>query len=115
MSRLPQGPSRRLLLAGALAAVSAAVTGCSSDGAASGSGAAKRLRIGYFAFPSGDLIVKNRKLLEKALPDHKISWIKLRSGHRSIGSRPSTVTRRVAAAAAGSADARPNPGRRPEP
>ncbi|CAL9334487.1 hypothetical protein SUDANB105_00142 [Streptomyces sp. enrichment culture] len=80
MSRLPQGPSRRLLLAGALAAVSAAVTGCSSDSEASASGAAKRLRIGYFAFPSGDLIVKNRKLLEKALPDHKISWIKFDSG-----------------------------------
>lgn len=80
MSRsVPQGPSRRLLLAGALAAVSAAVTGCSSDSEAS-SGGAKRLRIGYFAFPSGDLIVKNKKLLEKALPDHKITWIKFDSG-----------------------------------
>ncbi|MET9505805.1 ABC transporter substrate-binding protein [Streptomyces sp. NPDC006622] len=80
MSRVPQGPSRRLLLAGALAAASAAVTGCSSDSAASGSGGARRLRIGYFAFPSGDLIVKNRKLLEKALPDHEITWIKFDSG-----------------------------------
>ncbi|MFJ4868957.1 ABC transporter substrate-binding protein [Streptomyces sp. NPDC088757] len=80
MPRVPQGPSRRLLLAGALAAVSAAVTGCSSDGAASGSGGGKRLRIGYFAFPSGDLLVKNKKLLEKALPDHEISWIKFDSG-----------------------------------
>ncbi|MFI8194250.1 ABC transporter substrate-binding protein [Streptomyces sp. NPDC085946] len=79
MSRVPQGPSRRLLLAGALAAVSAAVTGCSSDSEASASGS-KRLRIGYFAFPSGDLIVKNRKLLEKALPDHTITWIKFDSG-----------------------------------
>ncbi|MFE6489164.1 ABC transporter substrate-binding protein, partial [Streptomyces sp. NPDC057757] len=49
MTRVPQGPSRRLLLAGALAAVSAAVTGCSSDGDGS-SGGSKRLRIGYFAF-----------------------------------------------------------------
>ncbi|MEU7472969.1 ABC transporter substrate-binding protein [Streptomyces sp. NPDC044984] len=80
MSRVPQGPSRRLLLAGALAAVSAAVTGCSSDSEASTSGGSKRLRIGYFAFPSGDLIVKNRKLLEKALPDYKITWIKFDSG-----------------------------------
>ncbi|MFD5629169.1 ABC transporter substrate-binding protein [Streptomyces sp. NPDC127072] len=79
MTRVPQGPSRRLLLAGALAAVSAAVTGCSSDGDGS-SGGSKRLRIGYFAFPSGDLIVKNRKLLEKALPDYKITWIKFDSG-----------------------------------
>ncbi|CAL9637480.1 ABC transporter substrate-binding protein [Streptomyces sp. Tu 3180] len=80
MSRSSQAPSRRLLLAGALAAVSAAVTGCSSDSAASTSGGAGRLRIGYFAFPSGDLIVKNKKLLEKALPDHEITWIKFDSG-----------------------------------
>ncbi|MEV7141238.1 taurine ABC transporter substrate-binding protein [Streptomyces tauricus] len=81
MSRsTPQGPSRRLLLAGALAAVSAAATGCSSDSEASSSGGAKRLRIGYFAFPSGDLLVKNKKLLEKELPDYKITWIKFDSG-----------------------------------
>jgi taurine transport system substrate-binding protein len=79
MSRVPQGASRRLLLAGALAAVSAAVTGCSS-GEASTSGGSRRLRIGYFAFPSGDLLVKNRKLLEKELPDYSITWIKFDSG-----------------------------------
>jgi taurine transport system substrate-binding protein len=80
MSRASQRPSRRLLLTGALAAVSAAVTGCSSDGEASASGGAKRLRIGYFAFPSGDLLVKNGKLLEKALPGYRITWIKFDSG-----------------------------------
>jgi taurine transport system substrate-binding protein len=80
MSRVPSGPSRRLLLAGALATVSAAVTGCSSDSSAASSGGSRQLRIGYFAFPSGDLIVKQRKLLEKALPDYKISWIKFDSG-----------------------------------
>ncbi|MER6677498.1 ABC transporter substrate-binding protein [Streptomyces sp. NPDC000983] len=80
MSRVPQGPSRRLLLAGALASVSAAVTGCSSDSAASSSDTSKRLRIGYFAFPSGDLLVKNRKLLQKALPGYEITWIKFDSG-----------------------------------
>ncbi|MFF9453354.1 taurine ABC transporter substrate-binding protein [Streptomyces flaveolus] len=79
MPRVPQGPSRRLLLAGALAVASAAVTGCSSDSEDS-AGGARRLRIGYFAFPSGDLIVKNRKLLEKALPGYKITWIKFDSG-----------------------------------
>ncbi|MFJ2021346.1 taurine ABC transporter substrate-binding protein [Streptomyces nodosus] len=73
-------PSRRLLLAGALAAASAAVTGCSSGSEASSSGGSRRLRIGYFAFPSGDLIVKHKRLLEKALPDYKISWIKFDSG-----------------------------------
>ncbi|MFG3120933.1 ABC transporter substrate-binding protein [Streptomyces sp. NPDC048201] len=68
------------MLAGALAvAATAAVTGC-SDSSASSSGSGKRLRIGYFAFPSGDLLVKNRKLLEKALPDHTITWIKFDSG-----------------------------------
>ncbi|MFF7770430.1 ABC transporter substrate-binding protein [Streptomyces massasporeus] len=80
MSRASRGPSRRLLLAGALATVSAAVTGCSSDGEGSASGGSKQLRIGYFAFPSGDLLLKNRKLLEKALPDYKITWIKFDSG-----------------------------------
>ncbi|MFE0470296.1 ABC transporter substrate-binding protein [Streptomyces sp. NPDC058947] len=80
MSPASHGPSRRLLLAGALAAVSAAVTGCSSGSEASASGGSKRLRVGYFAFPSGDLIVKHRKLLEKALPDHEITWIKFDSG-----------------------------------
>ncbi|MFC8142823.1 ABC transporter substrate-binding protein [Streptomyces paradoxus] len=80
MSRTTHGPSRRLLLAGALAAASGAVTGCSSDSEASASGGSKQLRIGYFAFPSGDLLVKNRKLLEKALPDYKITWIKFDSG-----------------------------------
>ncbi|WP_330456131.1 ABC transporter substrate-binding protein [Streptomyces sp. NBC_00820] len=72
-------PSRRLLLAGGLGAASAVVAGCSSSSEAS-SGGSKRLRIGYFAFPSGDLIVKNRKLLEKALPDYRITWTKFDSG-----------------------------------
>jgi taurine transport system substrate-binding protein len=79
MSPVSHGTSRRLLLAGALAAVSAAVTGCSS-GAASASGGSRRLRIGYFAFPSGDLLVKHRKLLEKELPEHRVTWIKFDSG-----------------------------------
>ncbi|KPI02182.1 hypothetical protein OK074_5366 [Actinobacteria bacterium OK074] len=77
---LSGSPTRRTLLAGALAVASAAVVGgCSSDGDGSSSGA-KRLRIGYFAFPSGDLVIKNQKLLEKALPDYRITWIKFDSG-----------------------------------
>ncbi|NEY32595.1 ABC transporter substrate-binding protein [Streptomyces sp. PRKS01-65] len=80
MSRASHSPSRRLLLAGALAAVSAAATGCSAGSEASTSGRSGRLRIGYFAFPSGDLLVKHGKLLEKALPDHRITWIKFDSG-----------------------------------
>ncbi|WP_369214178.1 taurine ABC transporter substrate-binding protein [Streptomyces flavofungini] len=78
--QVPQGPTRRTLLTGALAAASVAVTGCSSDGDGSAGGGSKMLRIGYFAFPSGDLIVKNEKLLEKALPDYRITWVKFDSG-----------------------------------
>ncbi|MEU7047656.1 ABC transporter substrate-binding protein [Streptomyces lavenduligriseus] len=79
MSPVSQGASRRLLLAGALAAVSAAVTGCSSGEAAT-AGGSRRLRIGYFAFPSGDLLVKHGKLLEKQLPGYRVTWIKFDSG-----------------------------------
>ncbi|NVI33691.1 ABC transporter substrate-binding protein, partial [Streptomyces sp. CAI-17] len=60
-------------------AATLAVAGCSSSGDAA-AGQKKQLRIGYFAFPSGDLLVKNRGLLEKALPDHTISWVKFDSG-----------------------------------
>lgn len=72
-------PTRRALLTAALGAASVALTGCSSDDGGS-SGDSKRLRIGYFAFPSGDLLVKNQRLLEKALPDYKITWTKFDSG-----------------------------------
>jgi taurine transport system substrate-binding protein len=41
---------------------------------------AKTIRIAYQAFPSGDLVVKNQGLLEKALPDYKITWTKFDSG-----------------------------------
>ncbi|WP_018547783.1 ABC transporter substrate-binding protein [Streptomyces sp. LaPpAH-108] len=79
MSSSLSRPSRRLLLAGALGTAALAVTGCSSASDAS-SGQSKRLRIGYFAFPSGDLLVKHRKLLEKALPGYTVSWVKFDSG-----------------------------------
>ncbi|MEV6347367.1 ABC transporter substrate-binding protein [Actinoplanes sp. NPDC051851] len=63
-----------LLLAGSL-------TAC-GNGAASGGGdaGAKTIRIAYQAFPSGDLIVKNQGLLEKALPGYEITWTKFDSG-----------------------------------
>lgn len=52
------------------------------NGAAGGGPAAdaKTIRIAYQAFPSGDLVVKNQGLLEKALPDYKITWTKFDSG-----------------------------------
>ncbi len=65
------------LLAVAVSAL--ALAGCAVDN--SGSDANKEtIRIGYQSFPSGDLIVKNNKWLEEALPDFNIKWIKFDSG-----------------------------------
>lgn len=56
-----------------------ALAGCSVDH--SGQDSAKpTIRIGYQTFPSGDLIVKNNKWLETALPNYNIKWIKFDSG-----------------------------------
>jgi taurine transport system substrate-binding protein len=38
------------------------------------------IRIAYQAFPSGDLVVKDQKWLEKALPAYKIEWKQFDSG-----------------------------------
>ncbi|TRW87793.1 PhnD/SsuA/transferrin family substrate-binding protein [Mycolicibacterium sp. 018/SC-01/001] len=55
------------------------LSSCSVDN--SGQDASKEtIRIGYQAFPSGDLIVKNNKWLEQALPDYNIKWTKFDSG-----------------------------------
>jgi len=64
----------------AAAAVAAtALTGCSVD--KSEQQADKpTIRIGYQTFPSGDLIVKNNRWLEEALPDYNIKWTKFDSG-----------------------------------
>ncbi|MEU4428940.1 ABC transporter substrate-binding protein [Actinoplanes sp. NPDC024001] len=70
---------KRLL---ALACAAFLLTAC-GNGAAAGGGAdpeKKTIRIAYQAFPSGDLIVKNQGLLEKALPDYQITWTKFDSG-----------------------------------
>lgn len=42
--------------------------------------APEKLRIAYQAIPNGDLIVKQQKLLEKALPDTEIEWQSFDSG-----------------------------------
>ncbi|MET0425916.1 MAG: glycine betaine ABC transporter substrate-binding protein [Actinoplanes sp.] len=69
------------LLAG-LAGLSVLFLAACGNGAASGGPDAdkKTIRIAYQAFPSGDLIVKNQGLLEKALPDYQITWTKFDSG-----------------------------------
>ncbi|GLY93060.1 ABC transporter substrate-binding protein [Actinoplanes sp. NBRC 103695] len=68
----------------ALALLSILFLAACGNGAAGGGGGdqagAKTIRIAYQAFPSGDLVVKNQGLLEKALPDYKITWTKFDSG-----------------------------------
>ena len=62
---------------GAIAAVT--LSGCAIDH--SKPDASKpTVRIAYQTFPSGDLIVKNNKWLEEALPDYNIKWVKFDSG-----------------------------------
>ncbi|MGC5015431.1 ABC transporter substrate-binding protein [Streptosporangium sp. DT93] len=74
------------LLSIVLAATTAlALTGCGDGAASAGSGgggdrAATTIRIAYQAFPSGDLVVKNKGWLEKALPGYAITWTKFDSG-----------------------------------
>jgi taurine transport system substrate-binding protein len=66
-------------LMAATAVATLALAGCSVDH--SGQDASKpTIRIGYQTFPSGDLIVKNNKWLEQALPDYNIKWTKFDSG-----------------------------------
>ncbi|WP_067500684.1 glycine betaine ABC transporter substrate-binding protein [Actinoplanes sp. TFC3] len=63
------------------AALLLAVGACGNGAAGGGANPDKKtIRIAYQAFPSGDLIVKNQGLLEKALPDYQITWTKFDSG-----------------------------------
>ena len=64
----------------ALAAVTAmGLSGCAVDH--SGQDTQKpTIRVGYQAFPSGDLIVKHNRWLEEALPGYNIKWTKFDSG-----------------------------------
>ncbi|GAA0405832.1 ABC transporter substrate-binding protein [Micromonospora gifhornensis] len=65
---------------GLLAAVSLLLSACGDGAASGGDPGRKTIRIAYQAFPSGDLIVKNQRLLEDALPDYQITWTKFDSG-----------------------------------
>jgi taurine transport system substrate-binding protein len=66
-------------LVATLAVAATALAGCAVDNSRSDA-AKETIRIGYQSFPSGDLIVKNNKWLEEALPDYNIKWIKFDSG-----------------------------------
>ncbi|ANI37404.1 taurine ABC transporter substrate-binding protein [Mycolicibacterium vaccae] len=69
--------SKTLLVA--LISAVLALAGCAVDN--SGQQADKpTIRIGYQTFPSGDLVVKNNRWLEEALPDYNIKWTKFDSG-----------------------------------
>jgi taurine transport system substrate-binding protein len=66
-------------LLAAMAVATLALAGCSVD--QPGQEADKpTIRVGYQSFPSGDLIVKNNRWLEEALPDYNIKWTKFDSG-----------------------------------
>ncbi|MGW6407105.1 taurine ABC transporter substrate-binding protein [Streptomyces vinaceus] len=79
---MPARPSRRaLLLTAAIALTASVTTACGGDADAAGDSAGRTtVRIAYQAIPNADLVVKNQKLLEQALPDVDVKWVKFESG-----------------------------------
>ncbi|MET9592157.1 ABC transporter substrate-binding protein [Streptomyces sp. NPDC006516] len=75
-----RGLRRTSLLVAALGALVVTTACGTGGGGGDGQGGGSTIRIGYQAFPSGDLIVKEKGLLEKALPGHTVKWIKFDSG-----------------------------------
>lgn len=66
-------------LAATLAVAIVALSGCAIDH--SGLDSSKpTIRIGYQNFPSGDLVVKQNRWLETALPEYNIKWTRFDSG-----------------------------------
>ncbi|MGW0038183.1 taurine ABC transporter substrate-binding protein [Gordonia sp. NPDC003376] len=79
-SQLRRSPVRTVAaLVAAITAALLAVAGCSVDKSGADSGK-PTIRLAYQSFPSGDLIVKNNRWLEEALPDYNIKWTKFDSG-----------------------------------
>lgn len=69
------------LLTAAASALALSACGSSSDSSAAGGGGDKpTIRIAYQQFPSGDLIVRQNKWLEEALPGYDITWTAFDSG-----------------------------------
>ncbi|MFI5980080.1 ABC transporter substrate-binding protein [Streptomyces sp. NPDC051555] len=75
---MPAFPSRRtVLLAAAIALTASTTAACGDSGDAGGR---TTVRIAYQAIPNADLVVKNQRLLEQALPDVDVTWVKFESG-----------------------------------
>lgn len=69
----------RLLATVSIGALTLGLGGCAIDH--SGLDRSKpTIRLAYQSFPSGDLVVKNNRWLEQALPDYNIKWTKFDSG-----------------------------------
>lgn len=79
---MPRNVSRRaLLLAAAVALTASTTVACGADGDGSAAGPGRTtVRIAYQAIPNADLIVKNQRLLEQALPEADVKWVKFESG-----------------------------------
>ncbi len=70
--------ARALVLSLVLALVG--VLGACSVDRSGGDSDKPTIRLAYQSFPSGDLIVKNKRWLEDALPNYNIKWTKFDSG-----------------------------------
>ncbi|MEU5951257.1 glycine betaine ABC transporter substrate-binding protein [Streptomyces sp. NPDC047525] len=77
---MPSHLSRTALLASATALVALTATACGDGADAAGGGGKTQVRIAYQAIPNADLVVKNHRLLEKALPEAEVKWVKFDSG-----------------------------------
>lgn len=77
---------KKLLGTGAALILALSVAGCASGGADTdkssegGASAPEEIRIGYWASPNSELLVKELGSLEKAYPDTKVNWVEFTSG-----------------------------------
>ncbi|MFI7340912.1 ABC transporter substrate-binding protein [Streptomyces sp. NPDC050085] len=79
-SAVPARPARRTPLVTATAlSLALAATACGT-GASDTASSRVQVRIAYQAIPNADLVVKHQHLLEKALPDVDVKWVKFDSG-----------------------------------
>jgi len=69
-----------LAVAAILAACGSSSPSSSSSASPAAGAAPSELRIGYQLIPNGDLIVKDQKWLEAALPNTSIKWLQFESG-----------------------------------